>query len=75
MKISKWILATVTGSLLCTVIIGCAGTASGVTKGVLDKVFEDEPSEVFIRIIAYKWRCPETVVITCLMEVFCPTML
>jgi len=50
LKISKWILAAVTGSLLCTVIIGCAGTASGVTKGVLDKVFDDEPSEVFIRI-------------------------
>ena len=43
MKTFKWILAVVAGSLLCTTIIGCGG---------LDKVFEDKPPKVFIRIKA-----------------------
>ena len=52
MKKFKWILVAVTGPLLCTMIIGCADTASGITKGVLDKVFDDEPPEVVISIKA-----------------------
>lgn len=50
MKNFKWILVAVTGPLLCIAIIGCSSTVSGVTKGVLDKVFEDEPPRVVIRI-------------------------
>ena len=50
MKNFKWILVAVTGPLLCIAIIGCSNTVSGVTKGVLDKVFEDEPPKVVIRI-------------------------
>ena len=46
----KWFLAAVTGLLLCTAITGCSSTASGVTKGVLDWTFEDDPPEVVIRI-------------------------
>ena len=50
MKNFKWILVAVTGSLLCTAVSGCSSTVSGVTKGVLDKVLEDDPPEVVIRI-------------------------
>jgi type VI secretion system protein VasD len=35
---------------MCTVISGCADTVSGVTKGVLDTVLDDDPPEVVIRI-------------------------
>ena len=50
MKNFNWILVAVTGFLLCTAIGGCSSTASGVTKGVLDWTFEDDPPEVVIRI-------------------------
>lgn len=52
MKNFKWSLVAVTAPLLCAVIIGCSSTVSGVTRGVLDKVLDDEPPEVVIRINA-----------------------
>lgn len=39
-------------SLLCIAVSSCADMASGVTKGVLDKVLEDDPAEVVIRLKA-----------------------
>lgn len=41
MNYLKWILATTAGALLCTSIAGCSS---------LDKVFEDKPPKVVIRI-------------------------
>jgi len=50
LKNFQWILAAVTGPLLCIAVSGCSSTVSGITKGVLDKALEDDPAEVVIRI-------------------------
>lgn len=50
MRKLTWIPAVVAGSLLYAMIAGCSSTASGITKGVLDKVFEDKPPKVVLRI-------------------------
>ena len=48
--------------LVCSVASlgsGCASTASGVTKGVLDKVFEEEPPEISVRFVATSSMNPD----------------
>jgi type VI secretion system protein VasD len=52
LKIYRRILLAVTGFLMSAAIIGCADTVSGVTKGVLDTVLEEDPPEVVITINA-----------------------
>ena len=50
MDIIRGIFLSVGGAVLGMLMTGCADTASGVTKGVLDKVFEPDPPKVVIRI-------------------------
>ncbi len=50
MDIIRGIYLSVGAALLSLLMTGCADTASGVTKGVLDKVFEPDPPKVVIRI-------------------------
>jgi type VI secretion system protein VasD len=50
LKTFKWILTGILGIAIFTTLNGCSGTVSGITKGVLDKVFEDTPPKVVIRI-------------------------
>jgi len=46
----KRIYQTVGSLLLCGVMTSCADVAGGLTKGVLDKVMEDDPPKVVLRI-------------------------
>jgi type VI secretion system protein VasD len=43
---------TIGSFLLCTVVSGCADVAGGVTKGVMDKIFEEDPPKIVMRIKA-----------------------
>jgi type VI secretion system protein VasD len=52
MEFMQRLYLTLGSLLLCTVVAGCADVAGGMTKGVLDKVFEDKPPKIVMRIKA-----------------------
>jgi len=53
MNSDKYVLAALFLYVL-TLVSGCASTAAGVTKGILDKVFEPDPSSIVVSLRADK---------------------